>query len=464
GSIPLQAAVAGSSRPSFEVQRPVAATVGCRFGATPAAIASTGGDSEAEGGGVAVADHTINGNCGGAGGGGGGSLIFTNERLREVSAAARKRTTEVLAEVEAENPPKCISTGEDTTRASTDASGGGVAHGNHMHSAATRVVDRPPGAIGCKADEMIPEVVTRMTAGCPLAGDFDQQGRMPGQGEAGECAISTAENGHELCVILNAGPGAGMVCGFSTASGKPVVVTEASRKRAASWLSKIMDDGDEEEGGKHGSEGEGADIPLVMEQADAPNARKAVSACGGMQKGPGRSAAGAAAARTGESGLVGFSTAAGKPVLVSAAARKRAAGWLSKILSEDDTSAANEAAERVDCKQEAVSAAAGVGIGAVGMAIRGVVQGPGMSHADSRVNNSARDAGGGPGLIELDAGAAVSTTGGAVIGFSTANGKPVVISEAARRRAAGWMAKVLNEDLEGNAKQAGDNGNSDGSC
>ncbi|GIL95285.1 hypothetical protein Vretimale_1357, partial [Volvox reticuliferus] len=460
--IPLLAAVTRSPTRIFEVQGPVAAAIGCRTSSTPAAIASTGGVSEAEGVGVAVSeDHTLNLDVGG-----GSSLKFSSERLRQASVASRMRGTEVLAEVEAEKPLEGVSTGEDTG-ASTDA-GDGRGHGSSMYPAPTRIVDRPPGAVRCTGDNGIPEAVTQMAVGCPPAGEADQQDRVEGREEAGECAISTVGGGagQELCVIPNTSPVAGILCGFSTASGKPVVVTETSRMRAASWLAKVMGDGDEEEGKRHCGEGEGADASRVTEHADAPNTRKTACACGagavaavGIQKDPNCSAAGAAATEAAETGLIGSRTAAGKAGLVSEAAGKGAGGRLSKILQED-ASVANEAGKRVDCMQEAESAAAGASINIAGMTSEGWVQGPGTSHG---IITSARVGDGGAGVTKLGAAAAVPAPDG-VVGFRTANGKPVVISEAARRRAMGWMEKVLNEELEKGANEAGSNDGSGGGC
>ncbi|EFJ51213.1 BRCA2-like protein [Volvox carteri f. nagariensis] len=427
--------------------------------------------------------------------GGGSGFIFASGRRPQVSAAAMRRGAEVLAKAltAAAVDPSEGCGAEDAGMSHTVAKGASewlaaaVTEAFPAHDAGVAQVENLQGR-------------NRPDGGVVALAAADGNRFDSGTGPAIAVQTPCGDSGAQAAATT--GPSVRMetdpaACGFSTAAGRPVVISEAARKRAAGWLAKILDEDDteERESRSHGGKlSAGVDAgPFVSGPdenriADSRRVRprgafSAVSAQGGSAR---RGAVGATvvAASTaaavlstagsgGLSGLGGgFSTAAGAPVAISDAARKRAASWWSKVLQDQDNGMGMaECSAGCGGEQDAKGAAAGadvsgsVGIGGQTMAAEAMAVAAATGGcARNRTDSPCTDAEAGRAAAVNQAGP-IAPIGEGFPGFSTAGGRPVVVSEAARQRAAGWMAKILNEEpAQGpGVDGAGGNGSGDGS-
>ncbi|GIL58585.1 hypothetical protein Vafri_13523, partial [Volvox africanus] len=152
---------------------------------------------------------------------------------------------------------------------------------------------------------------------------------------------------------------------------------------------------------------------------------------------------GNAPAATVEISVGGFSTAGGRPIMVSEAARQRAAGWLANVLRNDEDGGGDVGGGMLGDVKSSGPGDLGGGPSVMTTSVVGVKAAGGAVSEAAKIGRSC------VGALEAF-GAAAAIPQGSAVGFSTAGGKPVIVSEAARKRAEGWLSKIMNdEDEEG---------------
>ncbi|KXZ49459.1 hypothetical protein GPECTOR_21g685 [Gonium pectorale] len=338
----------------------------------------------------------------------------------------------------------------------------------------------------------------------PVAADKDE-----GDGaEAGVAGLASGAGG--FAAVDGSGGGSG---GFTFASGRPAAISAAARQRGASFMAKVLSAADvpeqedvgaaaaaplQPEDPQHRECGSGAggtaqsgalhSGPTEQLAATAASPRENPAAGegdgggaggGGFKFASGKAATISAAARqrgallmakviaaaeeaeqagtetsapnAAVAGMVysGFSTGSGRQVTISAAARQRAAGFLAKVMENDEEGGPGDGA----------SDGAAIAAGALAAAEPPPAAGPGPPAVPGPSGLTAVVPQG-----QRPAPGAASGADTVYSGFSTGSGRQVTVSAAARKRAAGFLAKVLDNDDEdqpgdeaaGDAAAAGD--------